>query len=231
MIPKVINYCWFGGNPKPKEIIDCINSWKKICPDYEIIEWNESNFDISINSYVKEAYDNKKWAFVSDYARLWIIYKYGGIYLDTDVKLIKNIDDILEYELFLCSEDNEHIATGLGFGAKPNNKYVKKMLDDYNNVHFIYDGKMDLTPCPVRNTESLKLFLNNIKDKSLKQIVDNCVYFPKEFFNPKNPITGDFDITENTYGIHLYLGTWVKPSKKILFKIKQFIKKHIFYWR
>ena len=121
-IPKVIHYCWFGGNPKPKLVQKCIHSWKKYCPDYEIIEWNESNFDISsCPLYVRQAYDVKKWAFVSDYARLKIIHTCGGIYLDTDVELIKSLDSLLEYNAFFGFEDGKYVATGLGFGAVSDN--------------------------------------------------------------------------------------------------------------
>ncbi|MBP3463612.1 MAG: hypothetical protein J6K45_03935 [Clostridia bacterium] len=117
-IPKKIHYCWFGNGDKPELVEKCIKSWKKYCPDYEIIEWNESNYDVTMCDYSKEAYENKKWAFVTDYARLWIIYNHGGIYLDTDVEIIKNIDFILETDSFLASEDNVHINTGVRIWSK-----------------------------------------------------------------------------------------------------------------
>jgi len=161
-IPKVIHYCWFGGNEKSKLIKKCIDSWKKYCPDYEIKEWNESNFDIEINNYVKEAYEAKKWAFVSDYARLWIVYNYGGIYLDTDVELIKSLDNLLNYKAYFGSEDGKLINTGLGFGAIKDNEFVKKIKDDYEYIHFIKDdGTYDITPCPKRNTDSIAYLLND----------------------------------------------------------------------
>ena len=116
-IPKIIHYCWFGGKPLPNTAIKCIRSWKKHCPDYEIHCWNEKNFDINVCPYVKEAYEEKAWAFVSDYARLWIIYNYGGIYLDTDVELLKNIDNLLKYDVFMGFENKQYVNTGVGFWA------------------------------------------------------------------------------------------------------------------
>ena len=133
-IPKVIHYCWFGGNPKSKLIENCINSWRKKCPDYEIIEWNESNFDINCCDYVKEAYEAKKWAFVSDFARLKIIYDNGGIYLDTDVELISSLEKFLEYDSYFGFEDSEHINTGLGFGAVKHNPILEVMINDYFKI-------------------------------------------------------------------------------------------------
>ena len=117
-IPKVLHYCWFGGAPKPKNIQNCIRSWKKYCPDYEIIEWNEQNFDVSQSLYTRQAYDARRWAFVADYARLKILYEQGGIYMDTDVELLRSLDDLLVYPAFFGFQHNNEVATGLGFGAE-----------------------------------------------------------------------------------------------------------------
>ena len=135
-IPRIIHYCWFGGNEKPEIVKKCMASWKEKCPDFEIKEWNENNFDINMFPYTKEAYENKKWAFVSDVARLWIIYNYGGIYMDTDVEIKGDFGELLSYDSFMFFESVD-IATGLGFGAKKNNKLVKAILDDYNDRHFV----------------------------------------------------------------------------------------------
>ena len=156
-IPKVIHYCWFGKGEMPKLAKKCIKSWKKYCPDYEIICWNEENFDLTQNRYMKEAYEAGKWAFVSDVARLIIIYENGGIYLDTDVELIKPIDDLLQSKGFMGFDEKGIVATGLGFGAEKGNEIVGEFLKDYNNIPFVLpDGSFDLTPCPDRNTETLK---------------------------------------------------------------------------
>lgn len=136
MIPKVIHYCWFGGNSKPELVQKCIESWKQYCPEYKIVEWNESNFDVNCIDYVKCAYQDKKWAFVFDYARLWIIYNNGGIYLDTDVLLKNNLDDLLSYDCWLASDDVRYIATGLGFGAVKNHYIIEKLMNiQIMNIH------------------------------------------------------------------------------------------------
>ena len=213
-IPKIIHYCWFGNNPKSDLILKCIASWKKFCPDYEIIEWNESNFDININDYVREAYYMKKYAFVSDYARLWVIYNYGGIYLDTDVELISNIDQVLEYNAFFSSEDNIFINTGLGFGSVKENKIVKEIMDDYKGIHFIKDdNSIDKTTCPVRNTAKLM------------EIIDNICFFPRDYFCPLDYKTRKMNKTENTLAIHWFNGSWMTKTDKIKYFVKKVLIK------
>lgn len=206
-IPKVIHYCWFGGSPLPELAEKCIESWKKYCPDYEIIRWDENNFDINCNQYVKEAYEARKWAFVTDFVRLYTVYKYGGIYLDTDVELLKSLDDLLDYSGFIGFENREFINTGLGFGASKNNGIIYQMLADYKEIPFIKeDGTYDLTTCPHRNTKALikkGLTLNNSK-----QIIDNVIFLPIEFLNPKEYETGRISLTDNTYSIHHFSSSW-----------------------
>ena len=154
-IPKVIHYCWFGKGEMPKIAKKCIKSWEKYCPDYEIICHNEDNFDLSQNRYMREAYEEIKWAFVSDFARLKIIYDNGGIYLDTDVELIKPIDDLLENKGFMGFDEKGIDATGLGNGAEKGNEIIGEFLKDYYDIPFVLpDGSYDLTPCPDRNTET-----------------------------------------------------------------------------
>ncbi|WP_279160255.1 glycosyltransferase family 32 protein [Thomasclavelia cocleata] len=215
MIPKIIHYCWFGNNSKPKLMKQCIKSWKKCCPDYEIIEWNESNFDIGCNTYVKEAYEEKKWAFVTDYVRLWIIYHYGGIYLDTDVELIKNLDDLLVNESFFGYEDESHIATGLGFGAKKGNVIVECMLNDYKDIHFIKeDGSLDLTPCPKRNTDAILHLLFDVTNTGKVNVINGATLFPKEYFCPMDYQTRSMNKTKNTYSIHWFNASWYDEKQK-----------------
>lgn len=144
MIPKIIHYCWFGKNPYPEEFKTYLNEWKTICDDYQIIEWNESNFDVSCNSYVEEAYRSKKWAFVTDYVRLWAMYTYGGIYMDTDVQVLKSLDKFLINEAFSGFESSVYVPTGI-MGAEKGNPIVKALLDEYDNRHFLLEnGKMNL---------------------------------------------------------------------------------------
>lgn len=184
MIPKVIHYCWFGGGPKSELVKTCIESWKQFCPDYEIKEWNETNWDVSKNEYCKEAYEKQKWAFVSDIARLDIVYKYGGIYLDTDVELHKSLDDLLDYNGFLCFHFETRINTGLGFGAIKRSPVIHNLLSDYEGRHFILDnGKMDLTACTYYNTNVLEsIFLMLELDDSF-QVLDNFAFISTNLYN------------------------------------------------
>lgn len=206
-IPKIIHYCWFGGNPLGEDAIKCIESWKKYCPDYTICRWDENNFDIAMYPYVKEAYDAKKWAFVTDVVRLQVVYEKGGIYLDTDVELIKSPDSLLEYSGFFGFED-DHIATGLGFGAEPGNPIVKQMLEDYQKVHFIReDGTMDLTPCPARN--SLVLEQLGLKCDGSYQVIEGVHFLPREYLCPIDWRSYEYThMTENTISIHHYNASW-----------------------
>ena len=208
MIHKIIHYCWFGGTPLPKLAQKCINSWKKCCPDYEIIEWNESNFDLNCCDYVKEAFQAKKWAFISDYARLKIVYEEGGIYLDTDVELIKNLDPFLNDRCFLGEETSGYINTGLGFGAEKNNEIIEEMLKIYEKKHFkLANGNYDMTPCPKTNTEPLIKYGYIFTGKEIWKR-ENVVVYPPEYFCPINYMTGEKNITINTYSIHLYNASW-----------------------
>jgi len=215
MIPKTIHYCWFGRNPKPKLAEKCIRSWKKYCPDYEIIEWNEDNFDISSAPlYVRQAYEARKWAFVTDYVRLWVVYEHGGIYLDTDVEVIGKLTFVLHESAFFCFECGDYVNTGLGFGAEKGHSILKEMMQDYENGAFILpDGSFDTTPCPIRNTEVL--CRNGLKrENSIQILKDNIKIFPEEYFCPKNYFTGEINITANTSAIHHYDASWIPEKKK-----------------
>ena len=180
MIKKVINYCWFGGSEKNNLIKKCIASWKKFCPDYEIIEWNEDNYDVTKNKYMFEAYKAKKWAFVSDYARLDIIYNNGGIYLDTDVELIKPLDKIIEdVDAFFCYQDDK-INTGLGFGAVKNNQIIKELLNSYQEIHFVKsDGSYDITSCVMRNNKIFEKYINNEDSDKYELPSTNLLFYYK----------------------------------------------------
>lgn len=184
MIPKIIHYCWFGRQPKPEIVLKCIESWKKYCPDWEIIEWNESNFDVSKHPYMKEAYERKKWAFVSDVARLLIVYNYGGVYLDTDVELSASFDEkIVDIDAFFVFESNRYIATGLGFGAKKHHQAVKQMIKYYDSKHFIgKKGEEVLVPCPRGNTESFKeLYKDFVRNGQTQRISDALILSYPEY--------------------------------------------------
>lgn len=225
MIPKKIHYCWFGGKELPEDVKSYIETWKKYCPDYEIIEWNENNFDVTQNQYCKEAYEAKKWAFVSDYARLKVLYDFGGIYMDTDVEVVRPLDDLLQYNWFSGFESEDRIQTGT-MGAGWNSTVIKIFLDNYNERHFIKDdGSFDLTTNVEVMTkllkEKYKVQLNNTR-----QIFDNnSLLLPFDYLCAKSFFTGEISKTENTYTIHHFKGTWrtkndIKKDKvrKILVK-------------
>ncbi len=216
MIPKKIHYCWFGRNPKPKLAEKCIASWKKYCPDYEIIEWNEDNFDVEKYPYVKYCLKNKKYAFLSDFVRLVVVAEQGGIYFDTDVELIKRLDDLLKYKAFFGFENDEFIASGLGFGAEKGHVTVWKMLEEYDCLKKD-DGVFELKGCPQLNTEALMKL--GLRQNGQEQEVEGAHIFPQEFFNPYDDPTGRLNITDNTYSIHWYAKSWMSRKKKIRSKL------------
>lgn len=221
MIPKIIHYCWFGGNPLPELAQRCIASWKKYCSEYEIKEWNENNFDLDCCPFVREAYEARKWAFVSDAARLKIIYDEGGIYLDTDVEVIKSFNNLLMNRCFLGEETSGFVATGLGFGAEKGNIVVKEMLEMYTEKHFkLEDGTYDMVPCPEKNTEPLKRKGYKFSGKEIWKNEYVMVY-PPEYFCPLNYDTGEKTITANTYSIHLYNASWHTWVEDVIASIEQ----------
>lgn len=235
MIPKKIHYCWFGKNQLPKLAQECIESWKKYCPDYEIIQWNENNYDVNKFIYMKEAYEAKKWAFVSDCARLDIIYNYGGIYIDIDVELLTNLDNLLNNSCFLATEENGIINTGIGFGAEKCNNIIKLLLNEYQNLHFkISDKLFDTIPCPKRNTHAL--LPKGLKTVNAIQKIENAIIFPPEYFCPYNYNTKQMHITKNTIAIHHFNGSWISnEDKKAKKELDEYKKNHnaiqIFAWK
>jgi len=212
-IPKVIHYCWFGRGQMPKLAEKCIKSWKKFCPDYEIVCWNEDNFDINENRYAREAYDAKKWAFVSDYVRLKVLYENGGVYLDTDVELIKPLDKLIEDGGFMGFDDNGIVSTGLGFACEKGNELVGRLLKDYEDISFVLpDGSLDLTPCPDRNTKTLAELGMDLENKD--QIFMGMKMLPEDYLCPVKYYTGKKVITKNTYSIHHFCASWTSATAK-----------------
>lgn len=227
MIPKIIHYCWFGGNELPKQYKYYMDSWKKFCPDYEIKEWNESNFDFNSSYYAKEAYEQKKWAFVSDYVRLKVIYEQGGIYLDTDVELVKPLDDLLGENCFLAAEKTGYVNTGLGFGAEKNNEVVRAMLEEYSNRHFVgKDGTYDNKACPKRNTKPLLAQGYRFSsDKIVK--IKNATIFPPNYFDPMDYDSRKIEMTADTFSIHHYAASWITDDERLQNKnIDEIIKRN-----
>lgn len=206
-IPTKIHYCWFGKNEIPDEFKRYIDTWYKKCPNYEIIRWDESNYDITKNEYMYEAYKCKKWGFVPDYARLDIVYEHGGFYLDTDVELLQSLDRLRDYSFVCGFESSQYIALGLGFGAVAHNRYVNGMMKMYDELHFMpSDGVMNQTASPEYQTrywlkQGLKL------DGSLQLINDNLI-LSREYLCPVDTL-GNGEPSTNSISIHHYAGTWL----------------------
>ena len=221
-IPRMIHYCWFGNGEKPKFICDCINTWKAVLNDYEIVEWNESNFDININKYVKEAYEQKKYAFVSDYVRVYALYNYGGIYFDTDVTVFKKFDDLLENDSFWGFEEKNYIATST-IGAKKGNKLIKKFLDSYENKSFLKeDGSIDT----LTNVAIVSKLISNLGvklDGTFQKVENLAAVYPQEYFSPYDYINCYSKKTDKSYAIHHFYKSWLPFSARL----KAFIKKNV----
>ena len=243
MIPKIIHYCWFGGKPLPKSAEKCIASWKKYLPDYEIKRWDESNFDVNAIPYTREAYAACKYAFVSDYARFWILYHYGGVYFDTDVEVIRPIDDIINRGGFLGVESNRNgiytVNPGLGFAATQGTAVIGEMVNLYSTFHFTNtDGASDLKNIVEITTD----YLSSKGLQNTDEIQECCGFtiYPKDYFCPIDYDTRELKITENTRTIHHYAESWVPRSTRFknalsrlfgkrfmtcLIRIKAFVKK------
>ena len=212
-IPHKIHYIWFGNNDKPEIVQKCIESWEKYFSDYEIIEWNESNYDTSKCAYIKEAYDAKKWAFASDYARFDILYKYGGIYFDTDVEILKKYPDyILNNIAFSGMESTGNLAPGLVFASIPGLPILKEILDNYEKDHFLERGKQNekTVNCRVNEILQKKGFVPN----NQFQTVAGLSIYPSVFFCGYDMDIREFDIREETVSIHHYACSWKKKGIK-----------------
>lgn len=237
MIPKIIHYCWFGRNPKSNEVLACIASWKKILPDYEIKEWNEDNYDIHKNQYMHDAYKERKWAFVSDYARIDIVYMYGGIYLDTDVEVVKSFDNLLSEKMFCGFESRdpimdrnhmvyeESVNFGLGYGAVKGHPVLRDLLDFYRSLNFYNaDDTLNLVACPHYQTLILKNY--GLKPNRKTQRLKSVLVFSPEYFCPQSNLTDEMlYLTNNTYSIHHFSGTWIqnRPKQKVINVLRKIV--------
>lgn len=214
MIPKIIHYCWFGRGEKPLLVRDCIDSWKKNLVDYQFIEWNEDNFDINQNKYVQQAYQARKWAFVSDYVRLWALYSFGGIYLDTDVEVLKSLDPFLDRCIFSGYESKDMPITAV-FGSEPHRELIREMLDYYANTSFIKkDGTYNLLTNTFIITDILKS--KGMKPNGKFQVIDEMTVYPQEFFCPNNFVRIFNLVPQKSYAIHHFEGSWQEKKKKNL---------------
>lgn len=223
MIPKIIHYCWFGGKEKPNDVLEYIQSWKNFMPSYEIKEWNEANFDYKKNDYCREAYENSRWAFVSDYARLKVLYDYGGIYMDTDVEVVQAMDGFLELNGFTGYESIGKIPTGLLAACKGNN-YIKFLLEGYDNKKFVKsDGTLDLTTNVSSISERTVEKYGNILKGDVCNLGGDMQVFPMDYFCANSADTGYVVKTENTYAIHHFSGSWISDDDRRKRKIHWYL--------
>ncbi|MBR0445878.1 MAG: polysaccharide pyruvyl transferase family protein [Oscillospiraceae bacterium] len=217
-IPKIIHYCWVGDKPKPQSVLYCIESWKRYCPDYEIREWNETNYDFTKNEYMRQAYEAKKWGFVPDYARLDIVYEHGGIYLDTDVEMVRSFDELLDnrnffgFELTDC-DDQFYVNCGHGFGAEAKDKTIKRLRDFYDTVSFInLDGSLNILPSPHYTTQVLRRM--GLRSENTDQRFPEFTVYASDVLCPKNFRTGRLTKTARTVSIHHFTASWVDDKIK-----------------
>lgn len=210
---KYIHYCWFGGKPLPKKLKRYLKSWKKYLPDYEIMEWNEKNFDISKTEFSQEAYKYKKWAFVSDVARVFALYEFGGIYFDTDIQIIKPIDDILKNEIWLGREDNNFLATAMIGVKNKNNKHLKNIINIYKKSIFNINDLYAITSPKVFTSYFKKL---GLKDSFNSQVLDDDIHiYSRDYFNPKSYDGQNECYSKNTCIIHHFDASWTAIDEKV----------------
>ncbi len=230
-IEKHIHYCWFGGNPKSDLIKKCIQSWRDKLPDYQITEWNEQNFDVEMSEYTKQALAHKKYAFVSDYARFYILSKYGGIYLDVDVEVKKSLDPFLEHECFMGFESKRDINPGLIVGAAKGHPAIKAIFDSYKNRQFYYSDNV-LNQTTVVEVTTRYLLKHGLKQNNQRQTINGVDIYPKTYFSPISYDSDLHDFSDDTHTVHHFAGSWLSAAERSVnkssaFKLKAKIKQQI----
>ena len=220
MIPKVIHYCWFGGKPLPVQVKRCLSTWRKVLPDYRIVRWSEDNFDIHCNRYVEEAYNAGKWAFVADYARLWVLYRYGGIYMDTDVEVLKSFDPFLTDPGFGCFENPDQISTAV-IGACKGNEFIRAQMEYYHTHPFLVGGRPDTTT----NVKIITAYCveNGLHRDNTKQRIGDFVIYPSEYFSPKDYRSLELHLTPESCAIHHFDTSWGGPWIKAKLLLKKIL--------
>ncbi|MBT0607932.1 glycosyl transferase [Aequorivita echinoideorum] len=223
-IPKTIHYCWFGGKPLPQLAVRCINSWKKILPEYEILEWNEKNFPFDEYQYAQQALENKKFAHVSDVCRLHALKNYGGIYMDTDVEILKPLDEFLIHNAFSGFENDDFVPTGI-MGSIKNGKWITELLEYYEKRSFYkLDGSLDTTTNTYIITKLMKIRGFNMNNK-FQEISNYVAFYPNDYFCPKSYRTGSINLTQNTHCIHHFAKSWIPLTARWKNNIKLFVIK------
>lgn len=224
-IPKIIHYCWFGGKQKPADVEYCLDTWRKVLPDYQIMEWNEENFSVEDSvPYVQEAYSVGKWAFVSDYVRLSALEVYGGIYLDTDVEIFRRFDELLDCQMFMGFESNDYLTTAV-IGSKPGMPEIREFLDSYRNQHFILpDGSMDMqTTNVVRLTKIMKAHGLHLNGK--RQMVGEVTVYPQWYFSPNDFVNIFGKYRKRSYAFHHLNASWYdeRIEKSFLRRVRRYV--------
>jgi hypothetical protein len=213
MIPKIIHYCWFGGNPLPTLAVKCIESWKKYLPEYEIVEWNETNFPIDDFIFAKQALENKKYAFISDVCRLYALKKIGGIYMDTDVEVLKSFDCFLDLTAFSGFENDDFVPTGI-MASEKEGVWVMELLAYYDKKPFV---NLDMTLETLSNTfiiTQMMLKKGFVMNNTFQEIKGYVTFFSNDYFCPKSYKTGSIDLTDNSYCIHHFAKSWIPMKDK-----------------
>lgn len=219
-IPKVIHYCWFGGRPHPESVVRCMDSWRRLLPDYRIIEWNETNFDVNSHDYTREAYAAGKFAFVTDYVRLKVLHAHGGVYMDTDVEVLKSLNRFLQHASFSGFEDENNIPTAV-MGSQAGNEWMRLLLADYDGRHFTRaDGTQDLTTNVSRITRTTQRQYGLPMDNAFHDVAGVLTLYPKDYFCPKSYSTGIITRTGNTHAVHHFSGSW-RPEEWRSYKAAQ----------
>ena len=212
-IPKIIHYCWFGGKPLPDSAVKCIESWKKFFPDYEIRQWDETNFDVNIIQYTSDAYKIAKYAFVSDYARMWVLFHYGGIYFDTDVEVIKSYDQILAQGGFMGFETFKYVNPGLGMALPKGSMIAWDVMEEFSRTKFLLE-EGNFNPNGIVPITTKVLEKNGLITTRKEQKLGDVKIYPIDWFNPLDPITGRLKKTINTHSIHWYTKSWMEPESE-----------------
>lgn len=214
LIPSVIHYCWFSGNPMPENLLSCIESWKEKCPDYELVRWDESNYDLSKYKYTKEAFDKEQWAFIPDLVRLDILYEYGGFYFDTDVRILRNLNELRYQEAFCGREEWGHVNFGGGSGCRKHFGLIKEILDFRKDEPFLKsNGRMNTEASGYY--ETTPLIQKGLHMENITETVSGMTVYSSEYFSPYNYGSGTEKITSNTFSIHYFNGGWIGEKGKL----------------
>lgn len=223
-IPKIVHYCWFGGKEKPDSVKKCIESWKKFLPDYQLVEWNEDNFNIEKLQYTKEAYAAKKYAFVSDVARIEALYQYGGIYMDTDVEVLKTFTPLLDARSILGMEEKGYVATSF-MAFEKEHPLVKQFLNLYENISFLDKNGQIITGTNVAKLTNLLIEKGFVQENYYQELEEGIKIYPKEFFSPYDYINCHYNITENSYCVHNFAVSWMSKKEQVKKEIKKQLSK------